>query len=176
MSNLCPSSRCQEGAILLGIVLSNGSVAFAKDRIVVDGAFVQNATTEGSRPPESRFRFSSPCAQGGCHQWTGSRCGVIDSVLEDARVQNYQPRANTPLPECSIRKSCRWFEQTGVDACSLCDIVVTETRTFPAATITSQHPSNLVLAVSPGDGDRAVRVRFASHSCAGRSDGHDSRA
>ena len=128
MSHLCPSSRCQEGAILLGIVLSNGSVAFAKDRIVVDGAFVQNATTEGSRPPESRFRFSSPCAKRGCDQWTGSRCGVIDSVLEDARAQSYQPQADTPLPQCSIRDSCRWFAQTGAEACAVCDVVVTETR------------------------------------------------
>lgn len=128
MSNLCPSSRCQEGAILLGIVLSNGSVAFAKDRIVVDGAFVQNATTEGSCPPESRFRFSGPCAKGGCHQWTGSRCGVIDSLLVDARAQNYQPQADTPLPQCSIRDSCRWFDQTGAEACAVCGIVVTETR------------------------------------------------
>ncbi len=128
MSYLCPSSRCQEGAILIGIVLSNGNVAFAKDRIVVDGSFVQNATTEGSHPPESRFRFGSPCAKGACHQWTGSRCGVIDSVLEDARAQNYQPQADIPLPQCSIRDNCRWFDQTGTDACAVCDIVITETR------------------------------------------------
>lgn len=113
---------------MLGIVLSNGSVAFAKDRIVVDEAFVQNATIEGSRPPESRFRFSSPCARGGCHQWTGSRCGVIDSVLKDTRDQNYHPKADTPLPQCSIRDNCRWFDQTGAAACAVCDIVVTETR------------------------------------------------
>src|SRR5262245_34357121 len=132
MSILCPSSRCQEGAILLGIVLTDGVVGFVKDRIVVDRAFVQNATAGGSRPPESRFRFSSPSAQGGCRQWTGSRCGVIDSVLEDAREQNYQPRANAPLPECSIRGDCRWFDQEGADACRVCDIVVTETRVSSA--------------------------------------------
>jgi hypothetical protein len=113
---------------LLGIVLADGSVAFAKDRIVVDGAFVHNATAEGSRPPESRFRFSSPCAKGGCREWTGSRCGVIDTVVEDAREQNYQFRTNAPLPECSIRHDCRWFHQLGADACAVCDIVVTDKR------------------------------------------------
>jgi hypothetical protein len=128
MSVLCPSSRCQEGAILLGIVLADGSVAFAKDRIVVDGAFVQNATKPGSHPPETRFRFSTPCAKGGCNQWSGSRCGVIDSVLEEAREQNFQPQADAALPECSIRGNCRWFEQTGANACAVCDLVVTETR------------------------------------------------
>src|SRR4051794_19922623 len=124
----CPSSRCKEGAILLGIVLADGKVAFVKDRVVVDGPFVQNATAEGSRAPESRFRFGSPCAKGGCRQWTGSRCGVIDSVLEEARVQNYQRQSDTPLPECSIRNDCRWFDQTGADACAVCDLVVTEMR------------------------------------------------
>ena len=128
MSMLCPSSRCQDGAILLGIVLADGSVAFAKDRIVVDGAFVQNATKPGSYPPESRFRFSAPCAKGGCNQWTGSRCGVIDSVMEEAREQKFQPQLGGTLPECSIRSDCRWFDQTGPDACAVCDLVITETR------------------------------------------------
>ena len=126
MSILCPSSRCQEGAILLGIVLADGSVAFAKDRIAVDEGFVQNATREGSRPAESRFRFSSPCARGACHQWSGSRCGVIDSVLSEAEQAGYV--AQGPLPECSIRADCRWFDQSGATACSVCDLVVTETR------------------------------------------------
>lgn len=128
MSTLCPSSRCHEGAILLGIVLADGRVAFARDRLVVDDAFVQNATTEGSRPPESRFRFSSPCAQAACLQWTGSRCGVIDAVLKDVRDQPLQPEAGSPLPDCSIRHHCRWFEQAGAAACAVCDLVVTETR------------------------------------------------
>jgi len=128
MSILFPSARCQDGAILLGIVLADGSVAFAQDRIAVDEAFVRNATTEGSRSPESRFRFSNPCAKGGCHQWTGSRCGVIDSVVEETREQHYQPRADAPLPDCSIRSDCRWFVQRGGEACAVCDLVVTETR------------------------------------------------
>jgi hypothetical protein len=128
MNTLCPSSHCKEGAILLGIVLADGSVAFAKDRIVVDRDFVQNATRDGSHAPETRFRFSSPCAQGACHQWTGSRCGVIDSVLSEVQTAGYIPSAEAALPECSIRQQCRWFSQTGAAACAVCDLVVTETR------------------------------------------------
>lgn len=128
MTILCPSSRCQEGAILLGIVLPDGSVAFAKDRIVVDGGFVQNATREGSHPPETRFRFSSPCARGACNQWSDSRCGVIDSVLQEAHDGGYDSQGRQALPECSIRPQCRWFEQSGAEACSVCDLVITETR------------------------------------------------
>jgi len=126
MSLLCPSSRCQDGAILLGIVLGDGRVAFAQHRLVVDAAFVQNATKEGSREPERRFRFSSPCAKAGCQQWTGSRCGVIDSVMDDARALH--AAVDGPLPNCSIRSECRWFDQAGAAACAVCDLVVTETR------------------------------------------------
>ena len=128
MSIRCPSSRLQEGALLLGIVLEDGTVAFTKDRIPVDEAFVQNATAVGSRPAESRFRFSSPCAKGACRQWTGSRCGVIDLVLSDARAQNHQSPADASLPSCAIRSDCRWFNQNGAEACEVCVFVVTETR------------------------------------------------
>lgn len=121
---LCPSSRCQPGAILLGIVLSDGSVAFAKDRIAVDGAFVENALQ--GRAPESRFRFSTPCASSGCHQWTGSRCGVIDSVLDDVRDISQVEI----LPDCSIRGQCRWYDQSGSSACAVCDRIITDTRSL----------------------------------------------
>jgi len=119
---LCPSGRCKPGAILLGIVLSNGSVAFAKDRIVVDREFVDAA--QKGRDPERRFRFGGSCIQSACRQWTGDRCGVIDEVLDAI------PEAALPsdLPECSIRPDCRWYLQSGETACRACPLVVTETR------------------------------------------------
>ena len=75
----CPSARCEPGAILLGIVLPGGRVAYAADRLVINEEFV--AIAKQGRSPEARFRFSSPCARGACQQWTGSGCGVIDAVL-----------------------------------------------------------------------------------------------
>ena len=120
---LCPSSRCQDGAILLGIVLPDGSVAFAKDRIEINAEFVEIARR--GREPEKRFRFSSPCVRGACQQWTGERCGVIDGVVDQAARVGYEPQG--ALPECSIRPQCRWFGQSGADACRVCDQVVTDT-------------------------------------------------
>jgi hypothetical protein len=137
MSVLCPNARCHDGAILLGIVLPDGRVAFAEGRTTVDREFVSIATTEGSRAPERRFRFSSPCAQSGCRQWTGTRCGVIDSAIEEATAQGplgpLGPLSNDvpvdqELPACGIRADCRWFRQSGADACAVCELVITETR------------------------------------------------
>lgn len=118
---LCPSSPLHEGAILVGIRMPDGRVAFASDRIIVDAEFVQIARS--GRSPESRFRFGSACAKTGCAQWSGGRCGVIDRLMEAA------PReASAELPECSLRSQCRWFYQRGADACAVCPEVLTDMR------------------------------------------------
>lgn len=118
---LCPSACCESGAILLGIVLPDGKVAFARDRVVVDESFVQIA--RNGRAPESRFRFSTSCAREACKQWTGERCGVIDMVLQHLGDKEILP----PLSECSIRPQCRWYQQVGRSACSVCPLVITDT-------------------------------------------------
>jgi hypothetical protein len=114
----CPSAKCEEGAELLGVVGSDGRTAYLPAGLVVDEAFVQVAA-EG-RTPEKRFRFANTCAESGCRQWTGERCGVIDRVL--ALVPD--PPAE-PLPKCFVRRQCRWFAQSGRAACAVCSYVVT---------------------------------------------------
>ncbi|HVE60086.1 MAG TPA: hypothetical protein VNB22_24945, partial [Pyrinomonadaceae bacterium] len=104
---LCPSHTCEKGAILLGIVMRDGRVAFSSDRIIVNEEFVQIA--RAGRAPEKRFRFGGQCVQSGCGQWTGKRCGVIDSITETADIDV----ESAELPECSIRPECRWFFQSG---------------------------------------------------------------
>lgn len=119
---LCPSANCRDGALLVGIVMPDGRVAFTSERIVVDEEFVQIARRGAS--PEKRFRFGSTCVKGACAQWTGERCGVIDEVL-----QTFEPRgAPAELPDCSIRAQCRWFEQSGAAACAVCPEVITDAR------------------------------------------------
>ena len=118
---LCPSWECERGATLLGIVLADGSIAFAKDRIVIDDRFVGIARQ--GRSPEKRFRFSSSCRQGGCIQWKDSRCQVIDRVM-----LGQSPGARDMIPECTIRPQCRWHLQSGDTACLVCPEVVTDMR------------------------------------------------
>jgi hypothetical protein len=117
---LCPSARMKEGAILVGIVLANGQVAFSADRLVVNRDFVENARQ--GRSPEKRFRFGDMCVKSGCRQWTGERCGVVDQVL--AAVPAGERHA--ALPQCSIRAQCRWYAQSGADACHVCPLIVTD--------------------------------------------------
>jgi hypothetical protein len=120
----CPSSACRPGAVLVGIVLPDGRIAYASDRVCVDDEFVRIAH-EG-RPPEQRFRFSSPCMRSACAQWDGSECGLIDRLLGEYQEQFGAPAAPDPLPHCPIRDECRWFRQRAGLACAVCNVVVTD--------------------------------------------------
>jgi hypothetical protein len=120
----CPSAPCESGATLLGVVGSQGRVGYLTPPLTIDDDFV--ATARRGRSPEKRFRFAAPCVEERCAQWTGSRCGVIDAV-----IANPLPRPDDEaggLPRCSIRSACRWFAQSGTDACRVCPLVITDCR------------------------------------------------
>lgn len=117
---LCPSAPADVKAILLGVVQSDGSVAFIKDRIEVTREFLDIAAK--GRAPETRFRFSSTCLGGVCKQWSNGGCSLPE------RLPDMIPRSDAvdaSLPSCSIRDQCRWFDQRGAEACRICAVVVT---------------------------------------------------
>jgi hypothetical protein len=62
----CPSAKCQEGSVLLGIVQKDGKLSFISQKMVVDKDFVQIA--KKGRSPEKRFRFNNKCAKTSCKQ------------------------------------------------------------------------------------------------------------
>jgi hypothetical protein len=117
----CPSSRAEPGATLLGVVNADGTVGYLSPAVTVDEAFVERARR--GRAPEKRFRFAGACVESGCAQWTGSRCGVIDRVLGS----DLEAPERAGLPRCAIRSSCRWFAQSGAEACGVCPLVITDT-------------------------------------------------
>jgi hypothetical protein len=135
---LCPSARCKDGAILVGIVLANHTVAHIDHRIKIDANQAQTLQM-GVINPEKRFRFSSPCAQCGCQQWqadgSGGKCRVIEEVLAAPPPADF-PRT---LPNCAIRAQCRWFLQRGEEACGVCRYVITD-----SAVMTDEEAAELV--------------------------------
>jgi len=102
---LCPSWECEAGASLIGIVLADGSVAFSKERIVIDAAFVEVARQ--GRSPEKRFRFSSTCKRAACIQWTDGKCGIVDRIVSEHQDHATAESETFVLPECPIRPQCR---------------------------------------------------------------------
>ncbi|WP_143686849.1 hypothetical protein [Streptomyces sp. TLI_171] len=118
----CPSASCTPGAALLGVATPAGRLAFLPVPLVVDRDLAEQLRGPGRA--ESRYRFTGPCAEGGCPQWTGSGCEVIDHVL-DGPVDR-PAGAGDPLPACGIRADCRWFAQRGADACRACPTLVAD--------------------------------------------------
>jgi len=111
----CPSGRCQEGSSLLGIVRQDGTIAMVNPLLPVTPEFLGAAAIHGNEL--QRFRFTEPCIEAGCAQWTGTRCGVIDKALA------VLPRV-TSIERCALRPTCRWYAQSGMDACRVCPFVV----------------------------------------------------
>lgn len=114
----CPSGRCREGAHLIGIVRSDGTVGYLGGPVEVDADWV--AIAQQGRAPETRFRFSEPCAQGACRHWAGDACSLVHQVLE----LDIEPSDDRALPRCGIRRTCVWFAQRGRDACVVCPQVI----------------------------------------------------
>ena len=121
----CPSAPCAPGNSLLGVVGEDGRVHNLRTALTIDEGFVAAAQEAGR--PEARMRFAGTCVTSGCKQWTGSRCGVIDRVLGHIEAELDTLR-QADLPPCTIRGTCRWFGQSGADACAACPIVVTDAR------------------------------------------------
>lgn len=119
---LCPSARCEEDAYLIGIVGADGAVGYVSPLLQIDASFVREA--HAGRGPERRFRFAQACAEGGCSNWDGARCQVIDRAMSTKLTLNLTEDAG--LPACGIRRSCRWFRQSGAEACRTCPLIVTD--------------------------------------------------
>jgi hypothetical protein len=117
-SKLCPSWKCDEGSILLGMVKEDGRVSFIDKRLIINEDFVE--TARRGRQPEERFRFANSCIQDNCKHWKSSRCNVIDTVIEIL----HDEKEDGCLPSCSIRPECRWFAQRGSKACSVCPDII----------------------------------------------------
>ena len=118
----CPSARAEPGALLIGIVGSDGIVQPIPTRLEIDADFVERASRIG--PPEARFRFAGRCIESGCSQWSGNSCGIIEKVLTGMEAQSVTPAE--ALPRCAIRGTCRWYAQRQGEACRACIYVVTD--------------------------------------------------
>jgi len=53
-------------------------------------------------------------------------------MVNDFMKTPQAPPKATELPPCTIRATCRWYEQMGADICLSCAYVVTDGRNAPA--------------------------------------------
>jgi hypothetical protein len=74
-----------------------------------------------ARPGEV-FRLAARCEQSKCTHFDGHHCGLA------ARIVAMLPEVTEHLPPCTIRQTCRWFEQEGRSACLRCPQIVTQVK------------------------------------------------
>jgi hypothetical protein len=122
-NTLCPSSRAESGAILLGVITPQEQVAMLTEQVVINQEFIDAVSQEKS--PESQFRFANRCVKTGCQKWASGRCGVIDAVM---KVNPNLQVQDTYLPMCSIRSQCRWYQQVGANTCAVCPFIITDSQ------------------------------------------------
>lgn len=119
----CPSAPPEAGSSLLGVVTAPGQVTYLTPAIPATQEMIEKLGGTGI-PIENRMRFSGPCMEHHCVQWTGApgdgRCGLIDHALDALRVEE----STADLPRCAIRASCRWYEQHKRAACAVCPEVI----------------------------------------------------
>ena len=115
----CPSARCETGATLIGVVREDATIGHLPQTYIIDDDFIEKANSDGLA--ETRFRFASKCVEGKCAQWTGNACGVVERASRE--LEKWQ---NEVLPQCSIRRSCRWFAEKADSACRICHFIVTD--------------------------------------------------
>ena len=124
---LCPSARAKPGTVLVGIAAGPGALGYVTPPVRVDDEFLAAA----GDTPERRFRFAGPCVKGDCHNWGEDRCQLIHQILRTRPVD-----ATTELVPCPIRATCRWFAQTGREACAACPEVRNPALPLPDRTAT----------------------------------------
>ena len=119
---LCPSAQPDwEGARVIGVV--GGTPEQPRTAYLEQAQPVTQEILDLAGPvaPAEVFRFAAPCA--------GSACGHYDGAEHKCRLAEKTVRwveqAVDNLPKCSIRASCRWWQQEGPAACRRCPQVVT---------------------------------------------------
>nr|WP_294851663.1 hypothetical protein [uncultured Sphingomonas sp.] len=69
--------------------------------------------------PGHAFRFTGKCANTGCGQFKNGGCRLGKDI-----VKMLEPVVDV-APACTIRSTCRWFAENGVEACLRCPQVTT---------------------------------------------------
>jgi hypothetical protein len=119
---LCPSSQPgQEGSRILGVV--SGPAEAPQLAYLNEYLPVTEELLAGTAPvkPLQVFRIAARCEEKACCHFDGTRCNLV------TRIVQILPAATESLPKCTIRSSCRWYQQEGKGACLRCPQVITET-------------------------------------------------
>jgi hypothetical protein len=121
-SPLCPSARPEmEDSVVFGVIVGTSEeprlAHLIEPQPVTDDLLALADPVE----PTEIFRFAAACAGDDCQHFDGVKCRLATRIVENLATVSEE------LPPCSIRSSCRWWQQEGKDACVRCPQIVTDT-------------------------------------------------
>jgi hypothetical protein len=118
---LCPSAQPEMvDCRVIGIVHGNAPKQYV-DLLAVaaESRPLLDLIPKEIRPTEV-LRFAAPCAEDACIHFADGACNLAKNIVTTL------PHGPVDLKHCSIRPSCRWWRQEGVEACRRCSLVITE--------------------------------------------------
>jgi hypothetical protein len=131
----CPSARPDsDGAVIFGVVGGTAEqprVGYLERQVRPSGDLLALA---GAADPGTVFRFGGRCAEGACSHFADSRCSLGERL-----VQLLPPVADR-LPPCTLRPTCRWFDEQGAAACRRCPQVISHNSAPSAGMALAAEP------------------------------------
>lgn len=106
--------------VVLGVVQGTPSeprIGYLERPLPVSGEIL---ALSGPVNPGRVFRFAAPCAEHACPHFDGADCRLGRKIVETL------PAVVAALPACRLRPQCRWWQQSGREACLRCPQIVTE--------------------------------------------------
>jgi hypothetical protein len=135
---LCPSAQPgMTGSVAFGVI--DGTVEEPRLVHLTRALPVTDELLALSGPvaPTEVFRFAAPCAGNSCQHFDGNDCRLVTRI-----VQLLPSVTGGELPPCSLRPTCRWWQQEGKAACARCPQVVTETYAPSADLMRAADPKS----------------------------------
>jgi hypothetical protein len=117
----CPSVTSEaKDPIIIGFIGANGVVANIPTPIPLTQEMQNDIGTQAERV----FRLAGACLESKCSNWENQACGLIGRMRQVLDRLQIAIEPMDKVQPCGIRRTCRWWQQAGPDACRVCPHVI----------------------------------------------------
>jgi hypothetical protein len=118
---MCPSARPEmEDSVVFGVIVGTSKEPRLAHLLKPQPVTKELLALAEPVAPTEIYRFAASCAGDSCQHFDGTNCRLVTRIVENL------PTVSEELPPCSIRSSCRWWQQEGRAACMRCPQIVTD--------------------------------------------------
>jgi hypothetical protein len=116
---MCPSSAAETAdSVIFGIVLGTPEAPHVLHLDQVKPIPAELLELDAPVKPAEIFRIAGTCSENDCQHYDGSKCRLVERIVDGLPIVTEQ------IPACAIRSTCRWWYQSGKEACLRCQQIV----------------------------------------------------